>query len=283
MILPLLAAAVAGGKSGPILPMDAQHIPTTDAWLLPVSNSMFFTWIIVLVMIVVVRLGTRKMELVPTGLQNFIEAIIEGMHNFLGSMLEPKVVRWAFPFICSFFLFILISNYFALMPGVGSIGWGELADEGLPRQLKHVDIALFRPPTADANMTIAMALVFFVMNLYWAVRYNSLGGLVHHIFGVKGGMKGIIALLLAPVFLAAGFIEVISILIRPVALAMRLYGNIYGGETVLTTMLSMAAGAAAFPFYFLELIVATVQALVFTILCIAFTAVLCSHSEDHAH
>ena len=72
----------------------------------------------------------------------------------------------------------------------------------------------------------------------------------------------------------------ISICVRPVALAMRLYGNIYGGESVLTIMLGKAWGLAAVPFYFLELMVAVVQALVFTLLSIAFIGTLCSHTED---
>jgi F-type H+-transporting ATPase subunit a len=76
---------------------------------------------------------------------------------------------------------------------------------------------------------------------------------------------------------------VISLLVRPVALSMRLYGNIYGGESVLTVMLGMAGGLAAFPFYFLEIIVAVVQAGVFTILCIAFIGTLCSHVDLDDH
>jgi len=85
------------------------------------------------------------------------------------------------------------------------------------------------------------------------------------VFGVKGGMKGPILIPLFFIFLFIGVIEVISILIRPVALAMRLYGNIYGGENVLTLMLGMGPkwlfGLTAIPFYFLELVVAVVQAL----------------------
>jgi F-type H+-transporting ATPase subunit a len=86
---------------------------------------------------------------------------------------------------------------------------------------------------------------------------------------------------MAIIFFIVGIVEVISIMIRPVSLSMRLYGNIYGGESVLTLMLKMLPfGIAAVPFYFLELIVCAVQAIVFTMLCVAFTATLCSHSDE---
>ena len=197
-------------------------------------------------------------------------------------LLEPKVARWVFPLVATFFLFIVVSNLMGLLPGVGSIGWGHAS--GAPLGVEHADKPLFRPPTADANMTVAMALVFFVMSTFWAFRYNGPIGLVKHIFGVKGGMTGWIVIPMALIFIFIGLIEVISICIRPVALAMRLYGNIYGGESVLTIMLTNSPlGLGALPFYFLELLVAVVQALVFTLLSIAFIGTLCSHTEDEGH
>lgn len=128
-----------------------------------------------------------------------------------------------------------------------------------------------------------MAAIFFIMSTYWAIKYNGPVGLVKHLFGVKGGMKGLILIPLTFIFIFIGLIELISLIIRPIALAMRLYGNIYGGESVITLMLGKAYGLAAVPFYFLELVVAVVQALVFTMLCIAFIGTLCSHpEEEHA-
>jgi F-type H+-transporting ATPase subunit a len=234
---------------------------------LPITNSMIYTWIIMAFIFLMVRMGTRQMSDKPSKMQNFIEAAVEGLESMTAGMLEPKVVRWCFPMVATFFLFIVVSNLMGLLPGVGSITF-----KGNP---------IFRPPTADANTTIAMALVFFIMSTYWAVKYNGVGGLIKHIFGVKGGMTGPIVIPLIFIFIFIGLIEVMSILIRPVALAMRLYGNIYGGESVLTLMLHTPPfGLAALPFYFMELLVACVQALVFTILCIAFIGTLCSHTEE---
>jgi len=234
---------------------------------LPITNSMVYTWIIMGVIFLGVRAGTKRMSDKPSGMQNLIEAAVEGLEEMTAGMLEPKVVRWCFPLVATFFLFIVVSNLMGLLPGVGSVTYN-----GHP---------IFRPPTADANTTIAMAGVFFIASSYWAVKYNGVGGLIKHIFGVKGGMTGLIVVPLFFIFMFIGLIEVMSILIRPVALAMRLYGNVYGGESVLTLMLhTEPLGLAALPFYFMELLVACVQALVFTILCIAFIGTLCSHDEE---
>jgi F-type H+-transporting ATPase subunit a len=106
---------------------------------------------------------------------------------------------------------------------------------------------------------------------------------VKHIFGVKGGFTGLVVIPLSLIFLFVGCVEIISICVRPVALAMRLYGNIYGGESVLAIMLTNSPlGIAAIPFYFLEVLVALVQALVFTLLSIAFVGMFCSHSGEEA-
>ena len=252
----------------------------------PITNAMVYTWVIMALIFIVIRLGTKNIREVPSGLQNAIEAAVEGLEEMTKGLLEPKVANWCFPLVATFFIFIVLSNLLGLLPGVGSIGWGHRVEGGLPFALHHADVPLFRPPTADANTTVAMAAIFFIMSSYWALKYNGPLGLIKHVFGVKGGMKGLVLIPLTLIFIFIGLIETISILIRPVALAMRLYGNIYGGESVLTIMLAKAWGLAAVPFYFLELMVAIVQAIVFTLLCIAFIGTLCSHMEEeggHAH
>jgi F-type H+-transporting ATPase subunit a len=248
---------------------------------LPVTSSMIAVWGVAALIIAVVTLSTRRMALVPNGSQNLVEAVVDGVQGMLSGLLEPKVVRWALPLIATYFIFILLSNLVDLMPGVGSIGYGHAKEGGLPFALDHVERPLLRPPTADANLTISMAVIYFVMSTFWALRFNGPIGLVKHIFGVKGKIGGFLLIPMAVIFFLVGIVEVISIMIRPVSLSMRLYGNIYGGENVLTLMLKMLPGGiAAVPFYFLELIVCVVQTIVFTMLCVAFTATLCSHSDD---
>lgn len=276
-----LFLASASAEHGPVLPMDAPVI--WDTGFFPITNSMIYAWIIGLLIFIVLKVATYRMQEVPTGIQNFVEMTVEWLQNFAGGLLEPKVMNWAFPLVATYFIFILLSNLMGLLPGVGSLGYGEPDPNSLlPFALKHADTPFFRPPTADANMTIAMGIVFFVMSTWWAIKYNGVGGLIHHLFGVKGGSKGLMFILLSVIFLMVGLIEMISIMIRPIALAMRLYGNVYGGESVLTIMLHLLPyGLAAVPFYFFELIICVVQSLVFTILCMAFIGSLCSHSEEH--
>jgi F-type H+-transporting ATPase subunit a len=270
-------AAVVEHESGPLVSAGALPIFPNVPWL---TNSMIYTLVIGAIILVIIRLGTRNMKEIPSGLQNVIEAAVEGLEN----LTKAKVARWCFPLVATYFIFIVFSNLMGLLPGVGSIGYGPVAkDSSMPFAIEHAVVPFLRPPTADANMTIAMSLIFFIMSTYWAIKYNGVWGLIKHIFGPKGGLKGPILIPLSIIFALVGVIEVVSLLIRPVALAMRLYGNIYGGESVLALMLHKCYGLAAVPFYFLEFVVAIVQAMVFTILCIAFISTLCSHDEEEGH
>ena len=146
-----------------------------------------------------------------------------------------------------------------------------------------------RPPTSDANLTTAMAIIFLVMTFIWALRYNGIVGTVKHIFGVKVETTKLLFPLVLLMFLFVGSMEALSIVfVRPLALAVRLYGNIYAGETLLAmtaTMKPFILGLlVTVPFYFFELFVAVVQAFVFAMLTIVFAGTLCSHSdEEHGH
>jgi F-type H+-transporting ATPase subunit a len=246
----------------------------------PVTNSMVCTWIVAALIFVIVRATTWKLKEIPTGGQNVMETLVEGWEGLMGNILEPKVTRWVFPFATTFFIFIVISNFVDLIPGVGSIGVSTPGQHPSFRPF-------FRPPTTDANLTVAMAGIFLVMNLFWAVRYNGFWGLIKHIFGVKMETNKWVYPLFLLLFIFVGLMEVLSIVVvRPVALAMRLYGNIFGGENMLDMMLSHKsfplAVISALPFYFYEVFVCALQAFVFALLTIAFVGTICTHA-DEAH
>ena len=220
--------------------------------------------------------------------------MVEGWDSLSGMILEPKVSRWVFPFAVTFFLFALFSNFIDLLPGVGSIGYGMPVKAGeafssLPRSVEHVELPFMRPPTSDANLTTAMALVFLVMTFVWALRYNGFIGVIKHVFGVKVDSTKWLYPLVVLMFLFVGSMEALSIVfVRPLALAVRLYGNIFAGETLLamtmTTKPFFAGLLLSLPFYFFEIFVAVVQAFVFAMLTIVFAGTLCSHAdEEHAH
>jgi F-type H+-transporting ATPase subunit a len=146
-----------------------------------------------------------------------------------------------------------------------------------------IEEPLFRGANADVNLTLAMALVFFACWVYWGLREIGPAGFAKELFAPKGSSAGALKVLMIVVFFAAGCLEIISILFRPVSLSFRLYGNIYAGETMLETMGSMPAGwLVQVPFYFLELMVGLVQALVFMLLTAVFTLLLCQHHEGQA-
>ena len=147
----------------------------------------------------------------------------------------------------------------------------------------------FRPPTTDANLTVAMAGIFLVMSLFWAVRYNGFWGLIKHIFGVKMETNKWAYPLFFLLFLFIGAMELLSVgFARPVALAMRLYGNIFAGESILDMMFhsqSLLVGLVLSSFiYFYETFVCLVQAFVFAMLVVAFVGTMCTHTdEQHGH
>jgi F-type H+-transporting ATPase subunit a len=134
-------------------------------------------------------------------------------------------------------------------------------------------------------MTLAMALVFFALWLFWALSEIGFLGFIKELFGPKGESAGLLRLLLIIVFFAAGCLEVVSILFRPVSLSFRLYGNIFAGENMLETMAKMSPNfgwLVQIPFYFLELLMGLVQALVFMLLTAVFTLLICQHEEESA-
>jgi F-type H+-transporting ATPase subunit a len=255
---------------------------------LPVTSSMIGTWIVALAIILFARYATKQMKEVPDGAQNFWEWLVEGLRNFLESIIGRELTRMTFWFFATVFIFILFTNWAGLLPGVGTIGWGTPTSDGggLLQNLSHVSTPLFRGISADLNMTLAMALIFFVCWIYWAVKSNGLAGMFVHLFGnpARKEMKGFLAVMMAIVFVMVGCLEVISIMFRPVSLSFRLYGNIFAGENLLeamSTMIPALGWLIAVPFYFLELLVGLVQALVFMLLTAVFTVLICAHDEEH--
>lgn len=283
------ASAASVASAAPSTPTEAaeEKVPPAPEELfsvmgLPVTNSMICTWIVAAFILIIVRLTTWKnLKEIPSGMQNAIEALVEGWEGLMGDILDERVTRWVFPFATSFFIFIVMSNFVDLIPGVGSIGFSH------PGQTPSFT-PLFRPPTTDANLTMAMSGIFLVMSIYWALRYNGPIGLVKHVFGVKMETNKWLYPLFLLLFIFIGLMESMSILIiRPVALAMRLYGNIFGGENVIDTMIHnksfVVAVLSSLPFYFYEVFVCLLQAFVFALLVVAFVGTLCQHDDEHAH
>jgi F-type H+-transporting ATPase subunit a len=255
---------------------DALGIGSTGSSF--VTSSMVVTWTVAFGLIVFVRIATRKMRLVPAGAQNFLEWLVETLYEFLEGIIGSDLMKRTFWFFATVFIFILATNWFGLLPGVGSIGWGVQTPHGF-----HVTNALLRGGNADLNMTFAMAMIFFACWIVWAVQAIGVKGVFLDLFGPKGDTVGLMKYLMIVVFFLVGFLEVLSILFRPISLSFRLYGNIYAGENMLDAMTKLVPRLGwllPVPFYFMELLVGVVQALVFMLLTAVFTMLICLHEEE---
>ncbi len=244
----------------------------------PITNSMVVTWIVAVGLIIFARVATRDMKHVPGKAQNLLEWLVEGLYGFLESIIGPQLVKRTFWFFATIFIFILSANWVGLIPGVGTIGWGHQTPHGFV-----IGQPLFRGANADLNLTFAMALVFFALWILWSLQEVGPVGILKELFAPKGESTGALKVLMIVVFFAAGFIEIVSILFRPISLSFRLYGNIFAGENMLETMSRMIPGLGwllPIPFYFMELLVGLVQALVFMLLCAVFTLLMCQHEQE---
>jgi F-type H+-transporting ATPase subunit a len=281
--------AAAGGVPAGKVEAPAHHgLPAAAPTLRKggfVNNSMIVTWIVGAGIIIFAQLATRKIRStkdaalqVPSGAQNFWEFLVEGLRNFLEEIIGRDLARKTFWFFATVFIFILFTNWAGLVPGVGTIGWWEVKDG------HQIFTPLFRGGNADLNMTFAISSIFFVCWVIWALQANGPGGFIKHLFAPKGDAKGGMKVMLIIVFLAVGVLEVISIAFRPVSLSFRLYGNIFAGENLLESMQTVVPALGwlvPLPFYFMELLVGLVQALVFMLLTAVFTLLICTHEEGH--
>ena len=245
---------------------------------LPVTNSMITSWIISLTIILVIRLLVGKTSLVPSKGQIFVESIVGGLRNVVEPIVGRKLFFPSFWLLSGLFIFILIQNWSGLLPGVGSVGYYD--ETG-----KYT--SLIRPGNADLNMTLALAAVANLAWLYFIFKYEGLKSIIVHIFGNKADKNevGIYTFIgLIPIFFAVGVIEVISIMFRPVSLSFRLFGNVYGGESLLHKMFTIVPGfewIVPVPFYFMEILIGLVQALVFMLLIAVFIGLMCNHGDEH--
>lgn len=264
---------------------------------LAVTNSMLQTVLVVLGITLFFFLATRKMNLVPRGAQNLAESIVELLLGITEGTAGKRVGRRIFPLIATLFIFILVANYSGLIPGVGTIGkcvapivattpggeTGAVAEApakgGLPTPestgictAPNTEFVPFlRGPNADLNMTLAMALL--------AIGIVQIAGVAAH--GVRGYWKE----LSTPWPLTP--IHLISEISRVISLSFRLFGNIFGGEVLLTVMYALLGGIfvgfATFIFLGLEVFFGLIQALLFSILTLVYiSTAVAGHGDAEA-
>lgn len=275
----LLLLALASGASPlfaeGVAPSAAKLIDFGNGWA--ITNSMATGWAISLLLVLLIRWLIGKPSIIPSKGQAVFESLLEGLRGLFEPIVGKAAFPTAFPLLITFFVFILFHNWMGLIPGVGTMGWGTYDSSGH----FHLTLPLIRPHNADFNGTIALALVSFGA---WAIIVFKFAGpkvIMMDLFGNKADKNetpGWLYPILSLVFLAVGLIEVFSIVIRPFTLSVRLFGNVFGGENLLH------GTGFFFVFYFMELLVGIIQALVFTLLTSVYIGLLCNHEgSDHGH
>ncbi|MHB8104815.1 MAG: F0F1 ATP synthase subunit A [Dehalococcoidales bacterium] len=247
---------------------------------LPITNTMIAGWVTCLFLIIGSWLITRRMKLVPGRLQAAFEFVLGWVYDFCVSVAGEKNGRKFFPVVCTIFLFVMFNAWLSLIPGFGSVLWGN-----------H---ELLRGSNTDVNTPLAIALISFVFVEFYGLRtlgvkylrkFFNAGGLfksLGHIF--KGNVKkGLTGLFSGAIDIFVGGLEALSELIRIVSFTFRLFGNMTAGEILIMVAAFLLPMAIGWMVYGLELFIGFIQALVFSGLTLAFVSMAVTSHEEEAH
>ncbi len=230
----------------------------------PVTNTILNTLLVDSLILAGVIAIKKHLSQVPNFFQNAIEMIVETFYNFIESVAHENTAK-IFPFVMSFFIFILIGNWSGLVPGFNSFGFFEESHG------KKELVPIIRNTTSDINTTFALAIISLVATHVLSIRKLGIWEYLSRYFSLN------------PIILFVGVLEIVSEITKIISLSFRLFGNIYAGERVLDTISSLFAFIFPLPFMFLEIIVGLVQALVFSLLTMVFMAVLMTPHHEPKH
>lgn len=227
----------------------------------PITNSLLATIILILIFVALYfvfdfKPGKNKIHF-------FIAFLLNAVYEFFESITGDKT-KDVFPILASFFFFIILSNWFGLLPGVGSIMLIEHAEHAVHR------IPLLRAGTADLNGTLALAFISVAMIQFYGIKYCGFVGYMKKFFNLSN-----------PINFALGILEMFSELSRVLSFSFRLFGNVFAGEVLIAVMAFLVPVLASFPFLLLEIFVGFIQALVFTMLTAVFISIAAVSHEDH--
>jgi len=235
----------------------------TTIFGMPITNSLIASLIATVVLIVIAYFATRDIKKVPTGLQNLFEVVIEALFNMVDSVTgDRKQTYQFFPLVATIFIFIIISNWLGLLPGFGSVGFFETAQEGMHGEEHSVFVPLLRSANSDLNVTLALAMISVFATQIFGIA--ALGVL-------KYGKKFIN--FSSPIKFFVGLLELVGEIAKIISFSFRLFGNVFAGEVLLVVIIMLAPFIVPIPFFALELFVGFIQALVFAMLTLVFLKV----------
>jgi F-type H+-transporting ATPase subunit a len=221
-----------------------------------ITNSFFLSLIVFLIFTIGAFIYYYQSKSKNKGIfYYFINFVVKSLYYLFYSVLKEKT-DYFFPLLASFFLFILLQNWFGLLPGVGSL---------LIRVKEHgklISVPLLRANTADLNTTLALAIISVFLSQVFAIKYLGFKGYINKFYRLKEPMSFFI-----------GTLEVISEFSKVISFAFRLFGNVFAGEVLLTIIAFLIPILASFPFLLLEVFVGFIQALVFSMLTTVFISV----------
>ena len=235
----------------------------------PITNSLLMSWIVLAFLAAIGITVKRKLAQVPKGLQNIIEYAFELLLGMIDGVTgNREQSRKFFPVIVTIFLFVILSNWIGLLPGMGTIGINEELHG------ETVLVPFIRAGSADLNFTLAIAVVSVISTQIFGIM--AIGAL-------KYAKKFFVSPLKKPYFVGTfvGFLELISEMTKLVSFSFRLFGNIFAGEILLTVMLMLVPYLVPLPFLFLEIFVGFVQALVFSMLTLVFMKMATVEHGEH--
>lgn len=245
-----------------------------------ITNSLINSWLVVFLIVIFALTFKKKIKTIPGKMQCAIEAIYEYLLELFDSVTgDQKKSLLFFPFIFSFFIFILLNNWMGLLPGIGSIGQ-VVSEHG-----EKVFIPYFRGATADLNTTLSLAIIAVVASHIFGVisiglwkHFNKFINLKTLAEIPKKVKNDPMVLMVNPINVFVGLIEIISEIAKVVSLSFRLFGNVFAGEVLLASMSAIFAFGLPLPFMFLEVLVGLVQAIVFSLLTLSYLTMM-SHAE----
>lgn len=256
------------------------HIPTLapetlfHIGSLPVTNTMINVWLAMAIFLVIGILIKKQLSLRPGKFQNFFEYILEMLMGYFDQVTgdRKKTLRFM-PIVGTVFFFILLSNWLGLLPGTGSITYNHAM--------------ILRPANTDLNLTIAMALVAVVSShlfgLFTVGIFTHLNKFIQIGTFFKSLRKGPVAIFTAIVELGVGLIEIIGEMAKVLSLSLRLFGNIFAGEVLISVISGLVSALIPAPFMLLELLVGLIQASVFTMLTLVYLTMMSAEPQGQEH
>lgn len=248
---------------------SAAALSPSDGFVL--TNTILSSWIATVLLVALFFLATRHMAVVPTGIQNVMEAMLEGLLNFVQGVAGAENARRFFPLIATIFLFVLFNAWIGLLPFYPALGF--LDDHG------QMERHLLRPAGTDLNMPLALALVSFAFIEFWGLRLLKMSYLSKFV-RLENLKRGKIFQAVIDGFV--GLLELLSEFVRVVSFTFRLFGNMTAGEILVIMIPYLVPFVVILPFYGLEILVGFVQALIFAGLTLVFVVVAVTPHEHEA-